>query len=85
MMASRQQGGQQRSASGRFLTDRHFTLTGWWLFVASAALFIVSAWRAGDMVALAGALAFMAANISFLVPFYRPGAREGVARDKREE
>ncbi len=67
------------------IRDRSFVLAGWWLFVASATLFIVSAWRAGDTIALLGALAFMAANISFLIPFYRPGAREGAVRNSREE
>ena len=67
------------------IPDRSFVLAGWWLFVASAALFMVSAWRLGDVVSFVGAMAFMGANISFLIPFYRPGAREGAARDKREE
>lgn len=59
------------------IRDRSFVLAGWWLFVASATLFIISAWRAGDMIALLGALAFMAANISFLIPFYRRSSSEG--------
>ena len=53
------------------LTDRHWTLIGWWLFVVCAGLFIVASARAGDMVALLGSVAFMAANIAFLIPFYR--------------
>ncbi len=53
------------------LTDRQWTLTGWWLFVACALCFIVAAARTGDMVGLAGACLFMAANIAFMVPFYR--------------
>lgn len=58
------------------LPDRAFVLTGWWLFVVSAGFFMVSAWRAGDVVALIGAMAFMAANISFLIPFYRRSSSE---------
>ena len=53
------------------LSNRQWTLTGWWLFVACAICFIVAAVRAGDPVALAGACLFMAANIAFMVPFYR--------------
>ena len=53
------------------LTNRQWTLTGWWLFVGCAAFFIAAAWRAGDMIALTGAVLFMAANFAFMVPFYR--------------
>ncbi len=62
------------------MSDRFFNGAGWWLFVVCAALFIVASMRAGDMLALAGSAAFMAANISFLVPFYR---RSG-ERDRKE-
>ena len=58
------------------LPDRIFVLTGWWLFVASAGLFMVAAWRAGDPVSFVGAGAFMGANISFLIPFYRRSSHE---------
>ena len=53
------------------LTNRQWTLTGWWLFIVSAGFFMISAARAGDVVGFLGACAFMAANIAFLVPFYR--------------
>jgi hypothetical protein len=53
------------------LTNRQCTLLGWWLFVACAVFFIAAAWRAGDPLALIGSLCFMAANIAFMVPFYR--------------
>jgi hypothetical protein len=53
------------------LTNRQCTLLGWWLFVACAVCVIVAAARVGDMVALAGACLFMAANIAFMIPFYR--------------
>ena len=62
------------------MSDRQWTLTGWWLFIACAAFFIVAAARAGDMLALTGAVLFMAANIAFLVPFYRRPRR----RDREE-
>jgi hypothetical protein len=57
-------------------TNRQGTLAGWWLFVASAGCFMVSAFRAGDLVGLLGACAFMAANIAFLIPFYRRAPRD---------
>lgn len=57
-------------------SDRQLTLTGWWLFVTSAFFFIVSTLRAGDMIGLIGACAFMAANVSFLIPFYRRSSHE---------
>lgn len=64
------------------LPDRSFVLAGWWLFVVSAGLFMVAAWRAGDPVAFAGACAFMSANISFLIPFYRRSSREDHASEE---
>ena len=62
------------------MSDRFFNGAGWWLFVVCAALFIVASMRDGDMLALAGSADFMAADISFLVPFYR---RSG-ERDRKE-
>jgi hypothetical protein len=56
--------------------ERKFVLTGWWLFVVSAGFFIIASLRAGDMIGLLGACAFMAANISFLIPFYRRSSHE---------
>ncbi len=67
------------------LTNRQWTLTGWWLFVACAVCFIVAAARAGDMVALAGACLFMAANIAFMIPFYRRPPPEGARGQAHEE
>lgn len=52
-----------------------FVKTGWWLFVVSAICFIIAAWRAGDWIALAGALAFLGANVSFMIPIYRIGRK----------
>jgi hypothetical protein len=63
------------------LTNRQWTLTGWWLFVVSAASFIVASIRAGDMIGLLGACAFMAANIAFLIPFYRRSSRDDEHED----
>jgi hypothetical protein len=57
-------------------SDRTFVLTGWWLFVVSAGFFMVSAWKAGDMISFIGAAAFMSANISFLIPFYRRSSHD---------
>jgi hypothetical protein len=67
------------------LTERHWVLTGWWLFVACAVFFIASAWRAGDPLALIGSLCFMAANVAFLVPLYRRAHHEQHAERAREE
>ncbi|NIP74683.1 MAG: hypothetical protein GTN90_01265 [Xanthomonadales bacterium] len=58
------------------MSDRFFNGAGWWLFVVCAGLFIVASARAGDILALAGSAAFMAANISFLIPFYRRSENE---------
>lgn len=66
-------------------TNRQLILTGWWCFVASATFFIVSALRAGDLVALIGALFFMAANIAFLIPQYRPRLDEARWRDREDD
>ncbi len=52
------------------MNDAFFVKLGWWLFVVSACFFIWAAWRAGDGVALAGAFAFLAANIAFMIPVY---------------
>ncbi len=43
---------------------------GWLLFVLSALFFTAAAWRAGDMLALAGALAFLVACFFFLQPLF---------------
>ena len=56
------------------LSDRQWSLAGWWLFVLCAALFIAASARSGDLIALAGSIAFMSANIAFLIPFYRARA-----------
>lgn len=53
------------------MTDRALVLTGWWLFVACAVLFLLGAWRAGDPIGFAGSLCFLAANIAFMIPVYR--------------
>lgn len=52
------------------MNDAFFIKLGWWLFVVSACFFVWAAWRAGDGVALTGAIAFLAANIAFMVPVY---------------
>ncbi len=63
------------------LTDRQWTLTGWWLFVVCAAFFIVASARAGDLIPLLGSVAFMSANIAFLIPFYRAPAENDEHED----
>jgi F0F1-type ATP synthase assembly protein I len=61
--------------------DRKFVLIGWWLFVASAVFFMLAAWRAGDLIAFIGAAAFMCANVSFLIPFYRNSSQHDFERE----
>ncbi len=53
------------------MSDRRYVLTGWWLFVVCAILFIISTARAGDLIGVAGSVAFLMANISFMIPLYR--------------
>ncbi len=63
------------------IPDRTFILAGWWLFVVCAGFFIVASARSGDVIALLGSSAFMSANISFLIPFYRTRAKNGEHED----
>jgi len=44
------------------MNDSFFIKLGWWLFVVSACFFIWAAWRAGNWVALAGAIALVWIN-----------------------
>ncbi len=53
------------------MSDDFWIKLGWWLFVTSAVFFMIAAWRAGDIIALIGAVAFLAANIAFIIPIYR--------------
>ena len=55
----------------RSLSDGTYVQIGWWLFVLCAILFLTSSVRAGDPVAIAGSLAFLAANVAFMIPIYR--------------
>ena len=67
------------------LTDRQWILTGWWLFVVCAVFFIAASARSGDLIALLGSIAFMSANIAFLIPFYRANANEGSGHEDHED
>jgi predicted membrane channel-forming protein YqfA (hemolysin III family) len=53
------------------MSARGFVILGWLVFVASAMAFTVSAWKAGDPWALAGALLFLIACLLFLWPLLR--------------
>lgn len=53
-----------------------FQLLGWLLFIVSAAFFIASSVRNGDMVGLLGGLFFLVACFVFLVPFMGRGGRD---------
>lgn len=57
------------------MTIRGWQWVGWMLFSVSAIGFVVASWRAGDVIALLGAAAFMAANGAFMVAHHREGAR----------
>ena len=49
--------------------DKKYDLLGWTLFVVSAAFFIASSIRAGDVVGLLGGLFFLLACAAFLFPY----------------
>jgi len=49
---------------------KKFQLCGWYLFLASAAFFVIASVRAGDAIGLLGGLFFFAACIVFLIPYY---------------
>ncbi len=51
--------------------DRKLQLCGWLLFVLSAAFFIATSIKSGDILALIGGLLFFVACIVFLIPFIR--------------
>ncbi len=55
---------------------------GWMLFVVSAAFFMASSIRAGDVVGLLGGVFFLLACVAFLVPYFGPrgGSRRGDPR-----
>lgn len=56
------------------MRNRTLNLAGWLLFVVSACAFIVSSYRNGDGVALAGGVFFLAACLVFLIPYFRRDA-----------
>ena len=56
--------------------DSKFQLWGWLLFIVSAAFFITSSVRSGDMVGLMGGLFFLVACLVFLVPFMGRGGQD---------
>jgi F0F1-type ATP synthase assembly protein I len=53
-----------------------FQLLGWLLFIVSAAFFIASSVRNGDMVGLLGGFFFLVACFVFLVPFMGRGVQD---------
>ena len=62
--------------------DKEYDFWGWVLFVVSAAFFMASSIRAGDVVGLLGGLFFLLACAAFLVPYFSPhkGARQSDPR-----
>lgn len=58
--------------------DEKHDLLGWILFVVSAAFFIASSIRAGDVVGLMGGVFFLLACAAFLAPY--AGPRRGIRR-----
>ena len=61
---------------------RKHDLLGWLLFVVSAAFFMASSIRAGDVVGLLGGVFFLLACAAFLAPYIGPGrgTRGGIRR-----
>ena len=53
------------------LSRRSVEVAGWGIFVASAAMFIVSGVKAGDVYSTAGSTLFLGACFVFLVPLLR--------------
>ncbi len=53
------------------MSERTAHVLGWALFVVSALCFTAASLRAGDALALAGSLVFLAACFVFLVPLLR--------------
>ena len=53
------------------MRQRTSYLIGWWLFLASALLFALASWRAGDWISLISSLLFLVACLLFLVPLIR--------------
>ena len=52
--------------------DKRHDFLGWTLFVVSAAFFISSSIRAGDVVGLLGGVFFLLACFAFLAPYFGP-------------
>ena len=61
--------------------DERHDFLGWMLFVVSAAFFMASSIRAGDVVGLLGGVFFLLACAAFLVPYLAPRAR-GARQDE---
>jgi membrane-bound ClpP family serine protease len=47
-----------------------WNIAGWILFIISAVFFIISSFRSGDMIGLAGGVFFLVACFAFLVPYF---------------
>jgi len=56
-------------------SDKRHDFLGWMLFVVSAAFFMASSIRAGDVVGLLGGGFFLLACFAFLAPYF--GSRRG--------
>ncbi len=56
--------------------DKRHDFLGWMLFVVSAAFFMASSIRAGDLVGLLGGVFFLLACVAFLAPYFF-GPRRG--------
>ncbi len=52
--------------------DKRHDFLGWMLFVVSAAFFMASSIRAGDVVGLLGGVFFLLACVAFLAPYFGP-------------
>ncbi len=53
------------------MKERTYHLIGWTLFLASSALYTVSAWRSGDPEGFLGSILFLLACVLFVIPMLR--------------
>lgn len=55
----------------RLKQEKDYNLLGWVLFIICAFLFIVSSFKNGDIVMLAGSIIFLAACVIFIIPLIK--------------
>lgn len=65
----------------RLKKEKDYNFLGWVLFVICAVLFIISSFKSGDIVMLAGSIIFLTACVLFIIPLIKPPESE----DKHKE